>query len=92
MPLATITDALTQYNANPPSTWNSGGAALCLDAVYFLLANRATRMDDQGSTLNYDTLESVKKTLETKLGTSAPRANGRSRRVTAGYSGSDGVQ
>lgn len=90
--LASITGALNQFNANPPSTWsNPGSAAACLDAVYFLLANRGKELADAGSTISYETLDSIKQTLETRLGTSAPRANGRRRRLTASF-GRDSIQ
>lgn len=90
-PTATLMPlAFAQFSANPPSTWNSGGAVPCLDAVYWLLANRGQSLGDMGSTISYETLESTKKTLETRLGTSAPRAMGRRRLVGVGY-GRDGI-
>jgi hypothetical protein len=86
MALATVAEALAQYNANPPSTWTTDAAAgAALDAIYFLLANRATRLEDMSTSINFESLESVKTTLETRLGTMAPRANGRSRRVLAAF-------
>ena len=91
MALSTISDALTQFNANPPSTWGTpAAAAACLDAIYFLLANRAQGMGDAGSNLSYASLEGMRTTLETRLGAKAPRANGRSRRVGAAFDNDNG--
>lgn len=78
--------AKAQYNANLPSTWsNRSAAAACLDAIYFLLDNRASEQMDANTRLQYEQYESRKKTLETRLGTSGPEAAGRKRRVTASF-------
>lgn len=86
MPLASTAAALTQYDANPPSTWGSNANALaCLDAVYYLLAHRAEIREDQDSKLTYASLESAKTALEARVNLTQNRANGRSRRVGAGF-------
>lgn len=86
-PVATLFPlAKAQYNCNLPSTWgNRSAAQACLDAIYFLLDNRASEQTDANTRLQYEQYESRKKTLETRLGTSAPEANGRKRRVTAAF-------
>lgn len=90
MALATVTDALAQYNAN--SDWPSpGNASLALQAIRFLIVNRAQMLEDQGSRMNFEQLEKEKAALEKYTGATTPRANGRSRRVTAGFS-REGIQ
>ena len=93
MAITDVTSALAQYNANPPSTWSDpAAAAACLDAVYWLLGNRAKVLADQGTTVNFEGFEGIRATLETRLGTKAPRANGRSRRVGAAFANDGGIQ
>lgn len=86
-PVATLFPlAVSQYNCNPPSTWGTpANAFACLDAIYFLLNNRASTQFDANTSLRYEEFESRKKTLETRLGVSAPIAAGRKRRVTAQF-------
>ena len=81
MALASIADALVQYNANLGWHQSLASAELALEAVRYLLVNRAQRVGDSGSTLDYASLESEKQALEKFLGATAPRAFGRSRRV-----------
>lgn len=86
-PIATLFPlAKAQYSCNPPSTWStSPAAAACLDALYFLVDNRASDQQDANTRLQYETYRQRITTLETRLGTSAPTANGRKRRVTASF-------
>lgn len=87
MALSSITDALTQYNANLSWQTSQSSAAAALEAVRFLLVNRAQQSGDQGSTLNYESLQKESEKLEKFLGATSPRAFGRSRRVTAAFGG-----
>jgi hypothetical protein len=87
MALATVTDALAQYNANLSWHTSQASAELALEAVRFLLVNRAQRMGDQGSTLDYESLKDQLNSLEKFLGATSPRAFGRSRRVRASFCG-----
>lgn len=96
-PLTPVSAALfalakSQYNANPPSTWgNRAAAAACLDALYFLVDNRASDQMDANTRLQYEMYSQRITTLQTRLGTVAPSASGRSRRVTASFAGRDRI-
>ena len=95
-PLASVATlfplAKAQYNCNPPSTWGSNANAMaCLDAIYFLLDNRAEGQGEVGFHLQYEQYESRKKTLEARLGVLASPAAGRKRRVTASFAGTDRI-
>lgn len=81
--------AKAQYNCNPPSTWdNPANAKACLDAIYFLIDNRANdQIDAGGFRLDYEQYESRKRTLEMRLGMLASPRAGRSNRVTASFAG-----
>lgn len=82
MSLSSVSDALAQYNANLSWQTSQASAMLALEAIRFLLANRPQRMDDQGSSINYESLQTQATKLETFLGATAPRTFGRSRRVS----------
>lgn len=79
MALASIDDALAQYNANIPWYLSQAAAQACLEAVQYLLINRAQKQGDRGSEMNYESLAKEKTAIETFLGAAAPRAFGRSR-------------
>ena len=64
MALATLAEALAQYNANLDWEGSPAKAALALQAVRWLLVNRATLMQDGGTQLQYDSLASEKRSLE----------------------------
>jgi hypothetical protein len=83
--LTTPAGALAQYNANLSWQSSEASATAALEAVRFLLLNRAQVQADMGSSLNYASLESEKAALEKFLGATAPRAFGRSRRVGVSY-------
>lgn len=85
MALASISDALAQYNANLSWQGSTSAAQSALEAIRYLLVNRAQRLDDQGSSLNFESLANEAKKLESFLGATAPRAFGRSRRVSPSY-------
>jgi hypothetical protein len=85
MALATVADALAQYNANVDWHSSRSSADLALQAIRFLLVNRAQRQEDVGSTLNYESLEQEKVALEQFLGATSSRAFGRRRRVGVSF-------
>ena len=94
MAFASIANALAQYNSNlgwgsPPSI---SSAQAALQAVQYLLVNRATRTDDRGQSINYASLESEKKALENFLGSTVPRGLGRSREVRHGFAGRESIE
>lgn len=91
MSLSTIDDALTQFNANANWYGSQASAALRLEAIEFLLINRAQRLDDAGSSINYESMGTMATELRKFLGAGAPRAFGRSRRVGPAYCGG-GIQ
>jgi hypothetical protein len=91
MPLSSITDALAQYNANIPWFGSQAAATAALEAIQFLLINRAQRMGDHGQDLNYESLNTEKAALEKFLGATAPRAFGRSRVNRARFGGTAGI-
>jgi hypothetical protein len=87
MALSSISQALAQFNANAGWYTTQGSAALRLEAVEYLLTNRAQKMGDQGSELNYESLESQAQVLRQFVGAGAPRAFGRSRYAPARFGG-----
>ena len=91
MALATISDALTQFNANANWYGSQASAQLRLEAIEFLMVNRAQRMGDAGSQLDYESLAEQAQVLRKFLGAGAPRAFGRSRRTGVAF-GREGIQ
>lgn len=84
MALASIDDALTQYAANAVWEGSQAAATAALEAVRYLLVNRARTINASGTTdVSYESLMSEKAALEKFLGATAPRAFGRFRRTTA---------
>lgn len=81
--LTTIAQALTQFNANANWYLSMAAAQARLEAVEFLLTQRAQRAGDQGSELNFESLNDQAQVLRAFIGAGAPRAFGRSRRVAA---------
>jgi len=61
---STITDALSQYNDNLAWDNDRTKALLALEAVRWLLANRAQVMSDGGTRLDWNDLANEKKHLE----------------------------
>lgn len=93
--ITSVSAALTQYaTACEGAGWQASIAAAqqALEAIRYLLANRAREMGDQGSTINFDSLESEKKAIEQFLGGTSPRAFGRTRRVRAAFQSVEGIQ
>lgn len=89
--ISSVADALAQYNANLGWQASQSSASLALEAVRFLLVNRAQRLDDQGSTLNFESLASEKTALEKFLGATIPRAFSRRRRVNADFGSRESI-
>lgn len=85
MALASIQAALAQYNANIPWHVSKSAAMAALEAVQYLLINRPQHGSDQGADMNFESLAGEKASLEKFLGATAPRAFGRSRRVSASF-------
>jgi hypothetical protein len=92
MALSSITDAINQYNANLAWNTDPAQAQLALQAVRYLLINRAQIMDDQGQKLSFESLRDEKAALEKFLGATSPRAFGRSRVNGARFCGRGGVE
>lgn len=68
MAIANIAAALTQYNAN--LLWRQNGQAsaiLALEAVEYLIVNRAYQLGHVNSSLTFDTLTETQKKLEAFL-------------------------
>lgn len=91
-PLASIPAALAQYNANIPWHTSQAAATAALEAIQYLLINRAQKMGDHGSEINYESLTSVKNDIQQFLGATAPRAFGRSRTNTARFCGRSSIE
>ena len=91
MALGSITDALTQYNANLGWHQSPASAELALEAIRYLLVNRAKTMDDQGQKIDFESLTTEKAALEKFLGATNPRAFGRSRRNIASFGRGGGI-
>lgn len=87
MALATISDALTQFNANLGWHLSRPSAELALEAIRFLLVNRPQRLEDAGSTLDFEALAAQATKIETFLGATAPRSFGRGRRNAIRFTG-----
>ena len=68
MALTTITAALTQYNENALWHESSVKALLALEALRFLLVNRAQQSGHAGTNLNYEALAEEVKKIEGYLG------------------------
>ena len=62
---STLSDALAQYNDNLSWEGSASKAVLALEAVRWLLANRAQGFSIEGRSLNYASLEKEKDQLET---------------------------
>lgn len=92
MALASISDALAQYNANLSWQNSLASAQLALEAIRFLLVNRAEKMADQGSTIDFASLNTEKAALEKFLGATSPRAFGRKRTLRAEFCDRGGGQ
>lgn len=91
MAITDINSALAQYNANLSWQGDLASAQAALAAIRYLLVNRAQQIGDSNTTINYASLETEKKALETFLGATGPRSFGRTRRVTARF-GEGGVE
>jgi hypothetical protein len=85
MSIASVSDALAQYNANLDWHTSQSKATNALSAIRYLLVNRAQKMADQGTEVDYEGLQAESVKLERFLGASAPRAFGRKRRVGIGF-------
>ncbi len=92
MALASITEALTQYNANLNWQDSTASARLALEAIRYLMVNRGKLLQDEGSRVDFDSLAGESAKLEKFLGATAPRANGRRRTVGAVFPATPGVQ
>ena len=86
-----IPSALLQYTNNLAWEGSTATAQAALQAVRYLLVNRAQAMNHQQTNLNYESLESEKKKLEVFLGIGSPRAFGRSRRVGMAFGDTGGL-
>ena len=85
MALTDIASALAQYTASLPWQASQAAAESALDAVRFLLVNRAQHLGDSGFAMSYETLKAEKESLEKFLGVTGPRSFGRSRRNGVAY-------
>ncbi len=83
--LTSVSAALTQFNANAAWYLSNASAQLRLEAVEYLMVNRAQKIEDQGSTLNYESLADQALVLRKFLGAGSPRAFGRSRRTGVAF-------
>jgi hypothetical protein len=83
-PLSTVAQALTQLNANAQWYGSISAAQLELQAVEFLLTQRAQDLADQGSSLRRESLQQLANELRRFLGAGPARAFGRSREVFGG--------
>ena len=90
MSLTTIAQAETQYKANLSWHLSEASAELALEAVRYLLAFRPKTMDGQGHAVSFDSLQEAESRIGAFLGAGQYRANGRNRRVSAGF-GEDGI-
>lgn len=91
MAIASIEDAYTQYNANLSWQNSRSSADLALQAIRYLVANRAKMTADQGSQIDFESLGGEKIKLEAFLGVGSPRAFGRKRTLNARFSSDTGV-
>jgi len=91
-PFTSVADALAQYNANLSWQTSIASATAALEAVRYLLINRAQKFDDRGQQMMFESLNTEKTALETFLGAKTPRAFGRSRTVRQRFAGRDVVQ
>jgi hypothetical protein len=83
MAVTDIPSALAQVTANLPPWQSIAAAQAFLSAAVFLQINRAQHVEETTTNINYESLECQVKAANQFLGASAPRAFGRSRRVTA---------
>ena len=91
MALSSVQAALNQYNANAQWHLSQASATLALEAVRYLLINRAQKGGSQGDELSFESLTNEKAALEKFLGATAPRSFGRRRIVSASF-GRDAIQ
>ena len=68
MALASITAALTQWNANALWHESTTKAGLALEALRYLIVNRAQSSGHAGTNLNYEMLQEEVKKIEKYLG------------------------
>lgn len=61
---STLANALAQYNNNLSWEGDATKAAAALEAVRWLLVNRAQNISTEGRTINYASLEKEKEKLE----------------------------
>lgn len=80
MAITDITSALAQYQASLPWQGDPVKAQQALDAIRYLLVNRAQHLGDTANPISYESLVSEKQSLERFLGVTTPRAFGRRRR------------
>lgn len=83
MSFASISDALNQLNANLPPWPSQASAGICLSAATYLQVNRAQSLEETTTSFRLEKIENLVCRATKFLGASAPRAFGRSRRVTA---------
>jgi hypothetical protein len=79
---STIQDALDQYNNNLSWDGDITKAANALEAVRYLLANRAQSSTFDGMSLNYPALEMVKEELSAYVSTQSATAKANRRTFT----------
>ena len=65
---STLSDALAQYNDNLSWDGDAAKAAAALEAIRWLLINRASSIATEGESANYESLKSEKERLERYLG------------------------
>ena len=68
MALASITAALTQWNENALWHESTTKAGLALEALRYLIVNRAQSSGHAGTNLNYEMLQDEAKKIEKYLG------------------------
>jgi hypothetical protein len=83
MSIASIGAALALVNSNLPPWQSQASAQSFLNGAAYLQINRAQHLEETTTIINFESLECQVKAANQFLGASAPRAFGRSRRVTA---------
>lgn len=92
MALASITAALSQYDASAAWYDSHATAKLRLEAIEYLMTHRPSRSGDQGSSLDFEAMAEQAKAIKAFLGVGVPRALGRSRRVGAQFPARGSIQ
>jgi hypothetical protein len=73
MALATLSDAMTQLNANLNYEDSAASAKLALEAVRYILANRPAMTGGAGVTTNFASLEKLEERIAAAVRTSSTR-------------------